>query len=99
MRHSSFRLTQISHRKKVEGDNRVPHHEDVLGSEGTAPLFVTLALNGDERSASRPWSFYTRRKSPRTHWFGGLVGSRENLEAVIREVFPLQGIEPRPSST
>jgi hypothetical protein len=34
-----------------------------------------------------------------THWIGGWVGPRASLDVMEkREIFPLSGIEPRPSS-
>jgi hypothetical protein len=30
---------------------------DILDSEGVSPPFLTSALDGDEWSASRPWTF------------------------------------------
>jgi hypothetical protein len=41
-----------------------PCHEDVWGSGGVAPPFLTLALDGNEWSASRPGRFNARRRVP-----------------------------------
>jgi hypothetical protein len=45
-----------------------------MESEGTAPPFLTSALDGGEWSASRPDRFTPGERSPGTHWIGGLVG-------------------------
>jgi hypothetical protein len=52
--------------RKVKGKavlvfNEAPHHEDVWGSRGTAPPFLTSELDGDW-SASRPDLFTPQGK-------------------------------------
>jgi hypothetical protein len=44
--------------------NQVWIHEDVGGSKGMTPRFLTSALDGGERSASRPGLFLTPWKEP-----------------------------------
>jgi hypothetical protein len=61
--------------------------EDVWGSEGRAPTFLTSALDGGEWLASRPGCFTPGEKSPgtpATHWIGGCVGPRAGLDAVVK---------------
>jgi hypothetical protein len=48
----------------------------------SSTILETLALDGREWSASRPWTLYPGENSPGTHWIGGWVGSREALDAV-----------------
>jgi hypothetical protein len=43
--------------------------------------------------------FLPPRKSPATHWIGGWMGPRTNLDVVEkRNILPLPGIQPRLSS-
>jgi len=44
--------------------NEAPRHEDVLGSGGALHAFLTSALDGGERSASRPGRFTPRERAP-----------------------------------
>jgi hypothetical protein len=55
--------------------------EDIWGSEGIAPPFLTSALDGCECSASHPG-----RYTPGTHWIGGCVGRAVCLDAVKRKI-------------
>jgi hypothetical protein len=48
-----------------------------MGSRGTTPPFLTLALDVGEWSASCPGYFI-----PGDHWIGGWVGPRVSLDAV-----------------
>jgi hypothetical protein len=50
-------------------------------SGGIAPPFFTSALDGCERSASRPGRF-TAGIEPQYHWIGGCVGRRAGLDDV-----------------
>jgi hypothetical protein len=43
-----------------------------MGSGGKAPPFLTSALDGGERSASRPYRFIPGERTPGTYWIGGL---------------------------
>jgi len=47
--------------------------------------FLTLALVGGERSASRPGRFIARERAPGTHWIGGCVGPRAGLVARVQQ--------------
>jgi hypothetical protein len=60
-------------------------------------VFLTSALVGGERSASRLGRFILGGKAPRTHWRGGWVGLRTGLDAVDKRKFlTLTGHEHRP---
>jgi hypothetical protein len=48
--------------------NQALCHEDVCGSGGTAPPFLTLALDGGEWSASRPCRFTFFKIVHSVHW-------------------------------
>jgi hypothetical protein len=68
-----------------------------MGSGGIVPPFLTSALDGGEWSASPPSRFTPGQRAPGTHWMGGWVGHRTDLESVEkRKVMPLPGIEPQP---
>jgi hypothetical protein len=54
-------------------------HEDVWGSGGIAPPFLTSALDGGQLSASRLGCFSPGEIAPGTHWIGGWVGPRAGL--------------------
>jgi hypothetical protein len=71
-----------------------------MGSGGRAPPFLTSALDGGKWSASRPCSFTPEETVPGTHCIGGWMGPRSDLDAVEKRknLFPLLGIEPWPSS-
>jgi hypothetical protein len=63
-------------------------HEDVGGSEGIAPPFLILVVDGSELSASHPSHFIPGEITLRTHCIGGWVGSRPGLGAVEeRKIF------------
>jgi hypothetical protein len=60
-------------------------------------IFLTLALVRGEWSASHPSHFTPRERAPGTHWIGGWVGPRTNLDCVERrKVLPILGLELRP---
>jgi hypothetical protein len=46
------------------------------------PTFPFPALDGGEKSASRPGSLYLRGKHPCTQWIRRTLGSRTGMEAV-----------------
>jgi hypothetical protein len=58
--------------------------------------FMTSALGGGTWSASSPGRFTPSERVPDTHWIGGWVGSKANLDAVVKRKIckPLQGLEP-----
>jgi hypothetical protein len=59
--------------------------------------FLTSALVGGERSASRPSHFTPGERGPGTHWIGGWVGARACLEDIEKRKFlTLPGLELRP---
>jgi hypothetical protein len=83
--------------------NWAPRHEGVLGDwRYSATHSLTPALDGGERSASRPGRFTPRERAPGTHWIGGWVGPRAVLDARWREKFPTppgnRNLEPQSSS-
>jgi hypothetical protein len=49
--------------------------------------FLTLALDGDEWSASPPIHFTPREKDPGTHWTRGRLGSRASMNAVAKREY------------
>jgi hypothetical protein len=73
--------------------NYVPCHEDMWGSGGKAPLFLTLALDG-EWSASRPGHFTLGEKAPNTHRIGGRVGPKAGVDAVKKRQCLAPAAEP-----
>jgi hypothetical protein len=59
--------------------------------------FLTLALDGGERSTSRPLPRFTPGgRTPGTHWIGVWVDPRAGLDTgYSKNPLPLPGIEPR----
>jgi hypothetical protein len=61
-------------------------------------IFLTSALAGGERSASRPCRFIHDERTPGTHWIVGWVYPRAGLNDVEKRQFlTLPGNELRPS--
>jgi hypothetical protein len=59
-------------------------------------IFLTSALAGGERSASRPYRFTPEESEPSTHWIGGWVHPRFGLDDVEKRKFlVLPGLELR----
>jgi hypothetical protein len=56
--------------------------EDVSGSGGIAPPFLTSAIDGGEWSAPRPGRFTPVEVAPGAHWVGGKVGLRGRLDVI-----------------
>jgi hypothetical protein len=50
-------------------------------------FFLTSALVGGECSASRPSHFTPGERAPGTHWIGGLVGPRADVDDVGKRKF------------
>jgi hypothetical protein len=50
--------------------------------------FLTSALDGRERLASRPGRFTSRERASGTHWIGSWVGRRAILDAVVKRKIP-----------
>jgi hypothetical protein len=72
-------------------------HEDITGSGGIAPLFLTSVLDRDEWSVPRPGRLTPGKRASGTHWIGGKVGPRAGLDAVQkRKGLSLEEIEPQP---
>jgi len=59
------------------------------GSGVIAPCILTLALDGNEWSASCSDCFTPRERVYGTHWLGSLVGSRASLDMVVKEEIPV----------
>jgi hypothetical protein len=62
--------------------NKAPHHEEISGSGGIAPPFLTSALGVSEWSGSHPNRFTPGKGAPGTRWIGGWVAARAGLDAV-----------------
>jgi hypothetical protein len=60
-------------------------HEDVWGSGGIVPQFLTSALDGGEWSASRPNCFTPEKRAPGNHWTGNWASLRAGLNAVEKK--------------
>jgi hypothetical protein len=58
------------------------------GVEVCLHAFLTPALYGGERSASRPGRLTPTERAPDTHWRGGWVGPRDGLNAVVKRKIP-----------
>jgi hypothetical protein len=52
------------------------------GSGGIAPLFLILALDGGNWSASRPGRSTREEISGHAHWIGGTVGPRAGMDSM-----------------
>jgi hypothetical protein len=78
--------------------NQAPRHDDVPGSGGIAPSFLTSALDGDEWAASRPGRFI-RGENPRHPLYRRLGGTKSQYGrcGVKKNLLFLSGIEPSPS--
>jgi hypothetical protein len=59
-----------------------PHHEDVLGSEGITPPFLTLALYGDGWPVSRPGPLSPGETEPGARYVRGWMCRCGGLNAV-----------------
>jgi hypothetical protein len=73
-----------------------PRHEDVWGTGGIAPSFLTSALDGGEWSASNPGRFTPGERAPGTYCIEGWVGSGAGLDIVKkRKIFcPAGNLSP-----
>jgi hypothetical protein len=69
--------------------NSAQRHEGVLGKWRYSSTYsLTSALDGGERSASRPGRFTPRERAPETHLIGVWVGPRAVLDAVVKTKIP-----------
>jgi hypothetical protein len=67
------------------------------GSGGIVPPFLTSALDGSERSASRTGRFTSGERALATHWIRDWVGPGTRLDNVEKRQFlTLPGLELRP---
>jgi hypothetical protein len=62
--------------------NQTICHENVCGSGGITPPFLTSALEVGEFSTSRQDCFTTRERALATYWVGGWVGFVASLDSV-----------------
>jgi hypothetical protein len=68
---------------RKDTDSRVMSYgEDKWGSGGIASPFLTLTLERNEWSVTRPGRFIPGEKSADTHWIRGWMGPRAGLDAV-----------------
>jgi hypothetical protein len=66
---------------------QINRHESVLGKwRYSSTHYLTSALDGGEWSASRPFRFTPRERTPSAHCIRGCVGSRAVLAAVKRKI-------------
>jgi hypothetical protein len=76
---------------------QAPCHEGVLGEWRYSPTqSLTSVLDGGEWSASRPSCLTPRERAPNTHWIGGWVGPRANLDMVLKRKIPSSLWESNP---
>jgi hypothetical protein len=76
--------------------NYAPRHEDVLGKwRCSSTHSLNSTLDGGEWSASRPGRFIATERTAGTHWIGGWVGPRADLEAVLKRKLPRAPAENR----
>jgi hypothetical protein len=69
--------------------NCAPRHEGVLEEwRYSSTHSLTSELDGGEWSASRPVRFTPRERAPGTHWIGGWMGPRAELDAVVKRKIP-----------
>jgi hypothetical protein len=57
---------------------------------------LTLALNGGRRSASCPSHFTPKERAYGTHWIGGWVALRANMDVVLKRKIPSPCQESNP---
>jgi hypothetical protein len=58
-------------------------------------VFLNLALVGGEWSASRPGRFTPGERAPGTHYIGGWVGTRTDLDDIERrKILPYRDSDP-----
>jgi hypothetical protein len=77
-----FRIFQINSCNSAYPIERDVYVMKTWGNEGIASSFLTSALDGVERSASRFCRFTPGERIPGTHWIGGWVGPSVGLNAV-----------------
>jgi hypothetical protein len=69
--------------------NWAPCYEGILGEwRYSTTHSLTLALDGNEWSASRPGRFIPRERASGTHWIGGWVDPRAVLDTVVKRKIP-----------
>jgi hypothetical protein len=85
-----FKLTSLKAKVKLSlCFNWAPRNEDVLGEwKYSSTHSLTLTLDGDEWSDSRPSRFTPTERTSGSNWIGGWVGSRAVLDAVVKRKIP-----------
>jgi hypothetical protein len=69
--------------------------EGVWGSESIDPHFLDLGTRWRWAVSFTPWSLYPRGRAPGTHWIGGWVDPRAELDDVEKKKFlTLPGLQP-----
>jgi hypothetical protein len=71
--------------------NKAPCYEDIQGSGGIDPRFLTSTLDGGTWSTSHPVLFISGIKAPNSHCIGGLVLLRAGLDTVEKNKPALAG--------
>jgi len=65
--------------------NQAARHEDVLGEWRYSSMHSMIsALDGGERSASRPDRLTPKERAPGTHWIGGWVGPGATFQKLFQ---------------
>jgi hypothetical protein len=74
--------------------------KEYVGMDVYIHVFLTLALGGDEWSASRSGRFTPGERAPGTNWIGGWVDLRAGLDTLEKILDPTetQTLTSRPSS-
>jgi hypothetical protein len=76
--------------------NWAPNHENVWGSGGIAPPFLTSTQIWGEWSASLPAHFTTQERVPSAHWIGDWVDPKSSLDAMEKIKTPPPAGNPTP---
>jgi hypothetical protein len=50
--------------------------------------YLTSALDGGKWSDSRPGRFTPRKRTPGTHWTGGYVDAKPDMDTTVKRKFP-----------
>jgi hypothetical protein len=68
------------------------------GAEVQLHAFLTSILHGGDLSDSRPGRFIPRERKPDTHWIGGWVVPRADLDAAAKRKISSRCRDPNPLS-
>jgi hypothetical protein len=72
--------------------------DDILTVDVQTHVVLTSTLAVGERSAPRPSRFTSGETAPVTHWIGGWVGPRTDLDDVKKIIIPTGTRTPTPQS-